>query len=266
MVARGSARLLLEAELRTAISSEQLRVHYQPQVALDSGAVVGVEALVRWDHPERGLLLPGSFIPMAEESGLVVALDQWVLDTACRQLAQWIDAGADAPRMAVNLSARSLQDPRVAAVVAGILERYQLPAAALELEVTETLAVRRPDDLLTVLMELRALGVSLAVDDFGSGYTVLAWLERWPLDRLKIDAQFVATITEASPRAPIVAALIALSHELGFRVVAEGVETPTQLATLRDLGCDEGQGFLLGRPQAGRPQPGHIAAFVRQVQ
>ena len=245
-------RLTLETDLHLALLRHQLRVVYQPQLDLTHGTVVGVEALVRWDHPELGEIGPTDFLPIAEEAGLMSVIDNWVLQTACSRAAAWMRAGADDGRvplrMAVNVSGRQLTHPDFADNVLSALEHSGLPPAMLELEVTESAFVDRVHDVRDALSRLRAEGVRVAIDDFGTGYSMLSRLRDFPLDTLKIDQSFIAEIHHASDEAPIVSATIAMARSLGLDVVAEGVEEAAQLGFLRHAGCDLAQGFLLSRP------------------
>jgi len=240
-------RLALEGRLHGAIERNELRLHYQPKIHLSSGRVTGMEALLRWEHPELGLLQPASFIQLAEESGLIVPLGEWALHEACRQNQAWSDAGFAPLVVAVNLSLRQFQQQRIEDVTARILRSTGLDPRLLELEVTESLAMHEPDDVRATLTDLRAMGVLCSIDDFGTGYSGLSQLTRLPIDKLKIDKSFVATI-DSDREAPIVMAVVALAHGLGLEVVAEGVETAAQLGRLEELGCDEMQGFLFSRP------------------
>jgi EAL domain-containing protein (putative c-di-GMP-specific phosphodiesterase class I) len=241
-------RLALEADLHNALDNEELRVVYQPIVDLTTRRVVGVEALVRWHHRTLGVVRPDEFIPLAEEAGLVVALDTWVLREACRQTRTWGDAGLPSLRMSVNLSGRHLQHPRMAVTVIEALRDAGIDPSQLELEVTESVAVAEIGDTRETLEGLRGLGVTIAIDDFGTGYSMLSRLRQFPLDTLKIDRSFVTEITDSEDDAPIVSATIAMAHSLGLRVIAEGVETEPQLQYLRRNGCDLAQGYLLSRP------------------
>ena len=240
-------RLELESQLHSAVERGELLLHYQPKIHLPTGRVTGMEALLRWNHPELGLLEPARFIPVAEESGLIVPVGEWALEEACRQNEAWRRAGFAPLIVAVNLSARQFQHQRIEDVTARILRRTGLDPTQLELEVTESLALQDPDAISKTLGDLRDMGVSCSIDDFGTGYSGLSYLTRFPVDTLKIDKSFVATI-EQSDDSPIVVAVIALAHGLGLKVVAEGVETDRQLQRLRELGCDEMQGFLFSRP------------------
>ena len=239
-------RLTLEAGLHGAIERNELRLHYQPKIHLPTGRLTGMEALLRWEHPELGLLQPGSFIALAEESGLILPIGEWALREACRQNKAWSDAGFEPLVVAVNLSPRQFQQQRIEDVTASILRSTGLDPQQLELEVTESLAMHEPAHVTATLSDLRAMGVKCSIDDFGTGYSGLSQLTQLPIDKLKIDKSFVATI-DSDREAPIVMAVVALAHGLGLEVVAEGVETDAQLERLQELGCDEMQGFLFSR-------------------
>lgn len=260
MNAGAGERLALEAGLHRALEDDQLRLVYQPQVELRSGRVVGVEALVRWPHPELGMVGPDRFIPLAEQTGLIVALDGWVLRTACAQAKAWERAGLPPLRIAVNVSGETFQRPGLLDTVGGALAASGLNPARLELEVTESVAVGEEGESLEAIRHLRRLGVGVAVDDFGTGYSTLSHLQRFPLDRLKIDRSFVQAIERPDDEAPIVAAVIAMAHALKLEVTAEGVETPEQQAFLAGHACDEAQGYLLSRPL----EPQALERLLRQ--
>ena len=259
MNAQAHGRLRLENDLRRAVERHELELHYQPQLDLATGEVCAVEALVRWRHPVRGLVLPNAFIPMAEETGLVLGIGEWVLNEACRQVAQWQREGlADnlSPlRVAVNISARQLQRPGLDGAVRRALSLSGLPAECLELEITESSMMLDPLHAQSVLQSLRELGVLLSIDDFGTGYSSLAYLKRLPLDRLKIDRSFIGGIPADSDDAAIVETIIVMTHKLGLRVIAEGVETLEQRLQLVRQGCDEMQGFLLAHPAPAEELP-----------
>ncbi|HUQ75038.1 MAG TPA: PAS domain S-box protein [Burkholderiales bacterium] len=242
-----SRRLALETDLRRALGKDELRVHYQRIVDAKSGKLRGHEALVRWQHPERGLVPPSEFIQIAEESGLILRIGEWVLRQAC----QWgKDVGAARDlQIAVNLSPRQFNDPKLAQMVTQALAETGLPPRLLELEITETLAMQHTDVTLTTLNRLKALGVSIAIDDFGTGYSSLAYLKRFPVDKVKIDRTFVADIPEDQEQGAIISAIVALAHALDIEVIAEGVENAAQHEFLRRCGCDFIQGYLIGRPQ-----------------
>ncbi|MFC4161174.1 sensor domain-containing protein [Chitinimonas lacunae] len=241
----GFELLQWEAALRRAIERQEFVLHYQPQVSLGSGALIGVEALVRWHHPEHGLVAPDRFIPLAEESGLIVRLGEWVLREACRQNRAWQMAGLASVPVAVNLSAQQFRQD-ICALVAAALDESQLDPACLELELTER--VLMDDEVLSTLQALKRMGVGLSIDDFGTGYSSLGYLKRFPLDRLKVDRSFVADIGQDGDDEAIVQAIVQLGRTLRLRVVAEGVEAWRQWRFLAAIGCDDVQGFLTGRP------------------
>jgi diguanylate cyclase (GGDEF)-like protein len=241
-------RLARESELHQAVRRDELRVRFQPQMDLRTGRLIGVEALVRWEHPTLGMLAPYEFVPLAEESGLIVEVDTWVLRHACEQVASWIAQGLPPVRVAVNMSARHFQSPeRLVGTIRDALHDTGLPAGLLELEVTEGLAVVE-DRSAETLQRVRDLGVSISIDDFGTGYSMLGRLHRFPVDRLKIDRSFVREIVSSKAEAPIVSAIIAMARSLGIESVAEGIETLEQQTYLRNRGCDLGQGFLFSHP------------------
>jgi diguanylate cyclase (GGDEF)-like protein/PAS domain S-box-containing protein len=242
---RSRRRVLVRDELRVAVNSEQLSVHYQPQVQLSTGALVGVEALVRWHHRTLGEIGPAEFISVAEETGLILPMGRFVLKTACEQLAEWRERHPDLPlTMSVNLSARQLADATLASFLRDVLERTGIDPSALCLEITESVIMERAAESDTRLKELKACGVQLAIDDFGTGYSSLAYLKRFPLDQLKIDREFVAGLGTNPEDTIIVASVIRLATSLGLEVLAEGVEREDQRDELLALGCDRGQGFL----------------------
>ena len=242
-------RVDLENDLRRAIEFGDLRVHYQPLIDLTTDRIVGFEALVRWQHPVRGLVPPLSFIPLAEETGLIIPLGRWVLETACRQAMRWRDARPDGPQlmMSVNLSARQFVQPDLVDQVAAILTETGLDPSTLELEITESVVMDQSEVGIRSLHRLRDMGVRLVLDDFGTGYSSLAYLKHLPLDTIKIDRTFVAGLDGEADRS-IVEAVIALAHGLRISVVAEGIETEAQFEILRSMGCDIGQGYLFARP------------------
>ncbi|HUZ44044.1 MAG TPA: EAL domain-containing protein [Acidimicrobiales bacterium] len=247
MHAAALARLELDAELRTALAQEQFVLHYQPLVGLPHWRLEGVEALIRWNHPTRGPLPPNEFITLAEETGLVVEIGQWVLDTACHQLADWQASGGPA-RVAVNLSARQLSAPGFIDGVAAALGSSGADPARLTLELTESLLMADTVTVQSVLEALRRLGVRIALDDFGTGYSSLSYLHQFPIDCLKVDKSFVGGLGTSDGDASVVAGIVGLASALGLIVVAEGVETAAQAQLLADLGCEMAQGFFFGRP------------------
>jgi diguanylate cyclase (GGDEF)-like protein len=260
MRARLLGRIALEAELRGAIERRELTLRYQPVVSVDDTALVGVEALVRWQHPTRGLLGPAEFVPVAEESDLIVTIGEWVIDEACAQLLRWRESGSQAAdvRMSVNVSARQLT-PQLVDVVADALRRSGISPALLALEITESLLIEQAGTSSEILEQLRQLGVAIVLDDFGTGYSSLGYLKSFPLDQLKLDRTFVSQLGDDPRSAKIVSATIEMARALGMTVVAEGVETADQLHVLRRLGCDYAQGYHFAEPE-------HPATIVRRAQ
>jgi diguanylate cyclase (GGDEF)-like protein len=248
MNARLLERLSLEKGLRGALERHQLELHYQPKVELAGGTVVGAEALLRWRHPELGVVSPGAFIPLAEETGLIMPIGAWAIDEACRQIKEWREAGMGNVTVAVNISARQFQQDGLTDVVAGALAAYGVEAPNLELEVTESAVMGNAEAAAGVLRTLKATGVKISLDDFGTGYSSLSYLKRYPIDTLKIDQSFVRDISTDPDDAAIARLVIALGHDLGCQVIAEGVETQAQLDFLREQGCDQIQGYLFSRP------------------
>jgi diguanylate cyclase (GGDEF)-like protein/PAS domain S-box-containing protein len=249
MTAKASESLTIENELRGAIERGELELHYQPQVSLTTGRVTGVEALLRWNHPRLGAVAPDRFIPIAEEVGLIVPIGVWVLRTACKQAQHWHQTGSPSLRVAVNLSARQCREPDFTEAVRWALTDSGLPPEALELEVTESLLLRKIGGTATALEQLDALGVRFTIDDFGTGYSSLSYLKRLPIDALKIDRSFVRDIADDPDDAAIVRAIITMAGSLGIEVVAEGVETLEQLNFLQANGCDLMQGYYFSKPQ-----------------
>ncbi|WP_338477179.1 putative bifunctional diguanylate cyclase/phosphodiesterase [Pseudomonas khavaziana] len=241
-------QLQLLQDLRNALEHGQFRLYYQPKFDAVSGAAVGAEALLRWEHPQQGLLLPATFIALAEKTGLIIPIGEWVLNEACRQMSLWYAQGYESWRIAVNLSALQFCHAGLVNSVAAALERHQLPANSLTLEITETTAMSDADASMTVLQQLSDMGVDLSIDDFGTGYSSLMYLKRLPANELKIDRGFVRDLEHDSDDAAIVSAIVALGQALGLRIVAEGVETDVQQDFLTRLGCDSLQGYLLGHP------------------
>jgi len=260
MKGRALQRLSVETRLRRAVQDNQLVLHYQPQIGLAEGEVIGAEALVRWDDPERGLVFPGSFIPVAEESRLILPIGEWVLRTACAQMRAWRDAGLNLPRVSVNLSARQFQQHDLVDGVRRALDEVRLEAAALEIEITETTAMANAEATIETLHALRELGVSISIDDFGTGYSSLNYLKRFPITCVKIDAAFVRDLTRNDGDAAIVTAVIGIARSLKLRVIAEGVETEEQLNYLKRRRCDAAQGYFFSRPVGAEA----FSAFVAE--
>lgn len=245
---RAASRLSLESGLRRAIERGEFVLHYQPQAALSDRSLVGVEALVRWRHPERGLVGPGEFIPLAEETRLILPLGQWILETACRQATLWDEAGLSGFRVAVNVSGRQFQQQDVLQVVGQALQAARLDPRRLDLEITESAAMQNLELTVAMLRGLREMGVRISVDDFGTGHSSLSRLKRLPLDAVKIDQAFIHDLSVSQSDRAIVKGIIQMAHGLGLHVIAEGVETEGQADFLREQGCDEMQGYLLGKP------------------
>jgi predicted signal transduction protein with EAL and GGDEF domain len=241
------AQLALIGELRRAIEQHELVVHYQPQARLDDGRVVAVEALVRWQHPTRGLLAPAEFVPLAQHTGLIGPLTMYVIEEALVQSRRWRDEGLDL-RVAVNIAARNLIDPDFPQAVHDLIERIGVEPQALELELTESAVLTDPRRAVAVLAQLERTGVGIAIDDFGTGYTSLAYLHQLPVHRIKIDRSFVGPMIEDADRAAIVTATIGLARALAIEVTAEGVESDQVWTLLRELHCDSAQGYYLNRP------------------
>ena len=247
MKAREVERQSVEDDLRAALQRQEFILHYQAQIDLKSGAITGTEALIRWRHPERGLIYPGQFIPIAEACGLIVPIGQWVLREACRQVRAWLDAGLRPRRVAVNISALEFRNKHFLAGLRSILQDTCLEARYLELELTESVLMEDVESTGAMLLALKAMGVQLAIDDFGTGYSSLSYLTRFQIGALKIDQSFVRAMNP-DPETIVLGAVIALAKSLKHRVIAEGVETPQQLASLQAMHCGEGQGYLFNRP------------------
>jgi EAL domain-containing protein (putative c-di-GMP-specific phosphodiesterase class I) len=247
---RAMELLQLETDLRRAITRKEFFLNYQPIVCLETGRVSSLEALVRWRHPERGIVGPGDFIPVAEETGLILPLGQWVLNEACRQMREWQRQGVadESVTVSVNLSGRQFSQPDLIEQISLALRESGLKSANLKLEITESMVMENFDTATDMLTQLRILGVQLAIDDFGTGYSSLSYLHRFPIDTLKIDRSFVTQMTDNSENAEIVRTIVTLARSLDMAVVAEGVETVDQLRQLGELGCDYGQGYLFSRP------------------
>jgi EAL domain-containing protein (putative c-di-GMP-specific phosphodiesterase class I) len=241
-------RLHLETNLRRAAGRGELFLQYQPQLRLADSMPIGMEALVRWKHPQLGIVSPARFIPLAEETDLIVSIGDWVLQEACKEAKAVLDAGLPMGHVAVNLSARQFRDRRLLARVSEILDNTGLDPSRLELEITESLVMHDVELVIGKLKELKALGILLAIDDFGTGYSSLSYLRRFPIDRIKIDQSFTREVGASPDAAAIARAVIQLGHALGLLVIAEGVETEEQLRFLRENGCDEIQGYIYARP------------------
>jgi diguanylate cyclase (GGDEF)-like protein len=245
---RALERQVLESGLRRAIEGRELVLHYQPKVDLESGAIVGAEAFVRWRHPERGLILPGQFVPIGEVCGSIIPIGRWVLREACRQACAWQAAGLGLLKVAINMSPSELRDRNFLHCVERVLDETGLDPANLEIELRETVLVQDSQHALEVLNTLKGMRVQLALDDFGTGYSSLSHLKHFPIDILKIDQSFVRDLDTDSGASSIVSAVIGMGRNLGMQVVAEGVESGEQLTCLRELACPQGQGFYLSEP------------------
>jgi diguanylate cyclase (GGDEF)-like protein/PAS domain S-box-containing protein len=241
-------RLEAEIQLKLAVQRGEFVLHYQPQIEIGSGRIVGVEALVRWQHPVHGLVPPAQFIPFAEESGIIEPIGEWVLRTACAQAAAWHENGLPAMRMAINVSARQFHDPALVSMVAQVLSEHGLAPEQLELEITESMSMRDPEESCRILAGFKALGISIAIDDFGTGYSNLAYLYQFPVSRIKLDRGFVSKLGWQSSSHAIVEAIVSMAHKLDLQVVAEGVETVEQRDQLLRYGCDVLQGYWFSRP------------------
>jgi len=255
-------RLALENELRRALEGGQFILHYQPKVDVRTGVIVGMEALARWNHPERGLIAPAGFVSLAEETGLIVPFGDWVVREACMQNRAWQRRGLPQMPVAVNISAAQFRQRDFVQGVADALAETGLAARYLELELTETVVMHEPEEAASMLRELHAMGISISIDDFGTGYSSLAYLKRFPIRKLKIDQSFVRDIPADADDVAIVRAIVAMAHGLRLRVVAEGVEREDQLDLLRTLGADEYQGYLYSRPLAAHEIERRLGRFV----
>jgi EAL domain-containing protein (putative c-di-GMP-specific phosphodiesterase class I) len=241
-------RLALESSLRRAVERDEFLLHFQPKVDILSGRVTGMEALVRWQQAGKALVQPAEFIPLAEETGLIVPIGEWVLTTACARLKCWQEQGLAPLRVAVNLSARQFVNESLLQDVARVLKTTGLDPSALELELTESMIMKDPERAVTLMVRLKAMGIHLSIDDFGTGYSSLSYLKRFPIDSVKIDRSFIQDIPGDADDAAITRAIIAMAHSLRLKVIAEGVETAEQLRFLREHGCDEMQGYYFSKP------------------
>ncbi len=256
---RAKERWAIEGELRQALADGDLLLHYQPKVSLRNGRIVGAEALIRWRHPKRGMISPAHFIPVAEETGLILELGDWVAEEACRQIRAWRDAGLNAPLMSINLSARQFDELLPSRILA-TLDRHGLPPSCLQLEITESLLVRGTDGVVRIMNELVAIGLTLSMDDFGTGYSSLAYLKKFPITALKIDRSFVIGLPGDDDDCAIARAIVTMAQQLRQEIVAEGVETAEQMQFLRSIGCDQMQGFLF----SPAVPPDELARMVRE--
>jgi len=256
--AKALERSILESQLHRALKDEEFAVYYQPQVSSRTGEVVGIEALVHWNSKDLGMVEPARFLPLAEEIGLVIQIDQWVMRTACRQLKNWLDAGFAPVTLALNISGQHFRKNELLEIVTAVLSESGLDPALLELELTEGVLMAHTEKTVQTLKSLKSMGVKLAIDDFGTGFSSLSYLKRFPVDVLKIDRTFINDITNDPDDAAITLATIEMAHTLKLQVIAEGVETQEQLDFLQKHGCDIYQGFLFSRPVS----PGEIPALL----
>jgi EAL domain-containing protein (putative c-di-GMP-specific phosphodiesterase class I) len=248
MHAGSEDRVQFESDLHNALALQQFELYYQPKVDTRTGEVRSAEALIRWQHPVRGLVSPADFIPLAEECGLIGAIGGWVIREACRQARAWQDGGVPPLRVSVNLSASQFRDSGLVDSIRRALDDVGLGARYLEVELTESAVMSDPEQSIAILEQLSAMGVLVSVDDFGTGYSSMSYLRRFPIDKLKIDRVFIDEIVSRPEDASIVRAIVSLAHSLRLKVVAEGVETPAQLDFLKTAGCDEYQGYHFSRP------------------
>jgi diguanylate cyclase (GGDEF)-like protein len=248
MNSRALERMALESSLRKVLDRQELRVFYQPQVDLQSGLVVGIEALMRWHHPTGRMIEPSVFIPLAEETGLIVPMGEWILRAACWQLKEWRGAGLQPLRLGVNVSSKQFQQTNLTELVCSILQETGLEASQINLEITETMIMSDVNESISVLQSLREVGVTIAIDDFGTGFSSLSYLKDFPADHLKIDRAFVQNLPFSKNEANIARHIIELAHSLGLKVIAEGVERNDQMEFLKTLGCDEIQGYFISPP------------------
>lgn len=245
-------KLFVESNLRRALMQNELEVFYQPKLCLKSGKLLGLEALLRWHHPEKGMISPDKFISVAEETGLIIPIGKWVTRQACRMSQQLIAVGYGPLQMAINLSPKQFSDPDLVGEIATILQEERLDPTLLELELTESLLMEATENTRQQLSSLKDLGLTLAMDDFGTGYSSLSYLKKFPIDVIKIDRSFIKDIPQSQDDMEITSAVIAMAHNLKLKVVAEGIETAAQLNFLRRQQCDIGQGYLFDKPIAGR--------------
>ena len=252
--------MVMQNGLRRAIEREEFVLHYQPQLDLITGTIIGAEALIRWNHPDMGIVSPARFIPVAEESGLIVQIGEWVMGEACRQAVAWQRAGLPPLSIAVNLSAAQFKRGDVTQVVSHALQESGLNPGLLELELTESILMQHVEGVLSTLQSLKRLGVTLSIDDFGTGYSSLSYLKRFDIDKLKIDQSFVRDLASDPDDAAIVRAIIQMAHSLSLKTIAEGVETASALQMLNDFQCDEAQGFHFSQPMPAD----EFARYVKQ--
>ncbi|MCW8943185.1 MAG: EAL domain-containing protein, partial [Sedimenticola sp.] len=241
-------RMDMENDLREAITRGELELYYQPQLDLTTHTITGMEALIRWHHPKHGMIPPDRFIPLAEETGLILPIGDWVLEQACQQVKQFQQQGFEELMVAVNVSVRQLEGQDMTKTLQQLLEQHGISASSLEVEITESVMMEDPDRMIESLSELKELGIRLALDDFGTGHSSLSYLQRFPFDKLKIDRAFIRNITESPDDAAIAMTIGAMAKSLNLTVIAEGVETQEQLDFLKKCGCNEIQGYFISKP------------------
>jgi EAL domain-containing protein (putative c-di-GMP-specific phosphodiesterase class I) len=241
-------KITIENNLRHALENKEFEVHYQPQVNLSTGKIEGMEALIRWNSKELGFVSPNDFIHIAEKTGLIVPIGNWVLETACKQNKLWLDKGLSYNSIAINVSSIQFIRPNFIDNIKDILAKENLPSVFLEIEITESLLMDSTEETINKLNDLRSMGIKISLDDFGTGYSSLNYLRQLPINVLKIDRSFVLEICDKTEQRLIVDVIINLSHKLGYKVIAEGIETKEQLELLKDMGCDIGQGYYFSRP------------------
>jgi diguanylate cyclase (GGDEF)-like protein/PAS domain S-box-containing protein len=261
---QAKARLVLEAELRRAIESNEFEMHYQPQIDLISHELIGAEALIRWNHPDKGLVSPDSFIPLAEETGLIVPLGKWIIKKVCSQLQLWKSQGFPLIKVAINLSAHQFTDKNLVSTITQEIRKHGLTSESIQVEITESMMIQDIDRVIKILDDLKSAGVSIAVDDFGTGYSSLEYLKKLPIDKLKIDKSFVDSVMDNTDDASIVQAVIALGHNMNMQIIAEGVETEQQASFLKEHLCDYGQGYFYSRPLNADKMKQLMEKFERQ--
>jgi EAL domain-containing protein (putative c-di-GMP-specific phosphodiesterase class I) len=260
------APLHLETDMRVALERGEFRIHYQPIVTLKDGMITGVEALLRWQHPHRGSIPPLEFIPLAEETGLIIPIGEWVLRTTCSQLRAWRDEGIGPLRMAVNISAVQLRDPGFADLGEMVIREAGIKPDAFELELTETILMSQTKAIVDELLRLRSFGVHISIDDFGTGYSSLNYLQNFPVDTLKIDRSFINKLAANGDQRKIIETILMLGDKLGLEVVAEGIETAEQLANLLAINCRRGQGYFFAKPMEGRALRPLFAALPKKME
>jgi diguanylate cyclase (GGDEF)-like protein len=241
-------KLILDAQLRHALQSNEFKIHYQPQFDLNSSQLMGMEALIRWQHPQKGLIAPDEFIPLAEETGLIVPIGEWLIKTICQQLKIWKQQGLSPPQLAINISARQFLQKNLVTLITQEMDRHGIAPNSIQIEITESMMIQDIEQVNSIMNEFKSAGISIAIDDFGTGYSSLEYLKRLPIDKLKIDKSFIGNILNNSDDASIVQAVIAMGHSMNMQIIAEGVETKEQAEFLSNRNCDYAQGFYFSKP------------------